>query len=86
MENSFIPSEGQQAFTPELVRKIEDSVWGDGNRFGSIISEIASWFEEETPNGTVEEKLLIGFAVGKYVDAICTTEDHLRFFAVVFVV
>ena len=32
------------------------------------------------------EKLLIGFAAGKYVDAICTAEDHSRFFAVVFVV
>ena len=86
MESSFRPAEGQQAFTPELVKKIEDAVWGEGNQSGSIVVEIGSWFIREIPNGAVGEKLLIGFAAGKYVDAICTAEGRSPFLAVVLVV
>ena len=53
---------------------------------GSIFVDIGSWFIREIPNGTVGEKLLIGLAAGKYVDAICTAEGRSRFLAVVFVV
>ena len=64
MESSVRPAEGQQTFTPELVKKIEEAIWGEGNHSGSIVVDIGSWFIREIPNGTVSEQLLIGLAAG----------------------
>ena len=86
MENSIRPAEGQHTLTPETIMLIEDAIWSPGNQSGTIVIDIDSWFLREIPNGTVGEKLMIGFAAGKHVDAICTAEGHSRFLAVVFVV
>ena len=42
--------------------------------------------QAKTPEQNLGGKILIGFAVGKYMEASCTIRGHSRFFAVIFVV
>ena len=85
VRKNFKPTQEHHAFTPRLTRRLEDAVWGRGNQSTTIISEIDHWLKQKIPNGTWEEKILIGFVVGKGMEINYTTRGHSRFFAVVFV-